>query len=74
MHLPRSAAGQRGPVGAKHDVRIEHREQCREIASARGSEECVNDFALAGEIDFGGDGGAPHATAGTAGELPRRGR
>jgi hypothetical protein len=37
-------------VGSEHDVRVGHREERVEVAVARGSQEGVHDFSLAGAI------------------------
>jgi hypothetical protein len=37
-------------IGADHDVRVEHRKQCLEIAAARSDKKGLDNFPLAGEI------------------------
>jgi hypothetical protein len=59
---------QASAVDAQLDGRIEHGEQPVEVALSRGTEERVDDRALTQEV-AGGFGGAPHSTAGAAGEL-----
>ena len=41
------------PVGAQHDVRVEHGDQRVEVAAASGREERVHDLALVAEIGVG---------------------
>jgi hypothetical protein len=48
--LPRLARRHGCVVGSEHDFRVEHRDERVEVAAARGSEEGVDDFSLAGEI------------------------
>jgi hypothetical protein len=48
--LPRCVRRQGGAVGSEHDVRVEHRDKRVEVSIARGGEEGVDDFSLAGEI------------------------
>src|SRR5215204_5504680 len=73
-HLPRCARRHATAVGSEHDVWVEHRNQRVEVAAARGSEEGVNDFSLAGEIGVGNIGRSPHPAACAARELPCCGR
>jgi len=61
-------------VGAQDDVRVEQREECVEVAVARGGEEGVDDRALAGRIGVGYRCLCLDPAAGAAGELPGRRR
>jgi len=51
-------------VGSENDFRVEQREKCAEVTAARGSEEGVDDFALAGAI------GESASSASCSGSVP----
>jgi hypothetical protein len=74
MNLARCAALYGCAIGAEQDVWVEHREKRVEVTGARGSEEGVDKFALAGEIGVGHRRRSPHPAACAARELPCRGR
>jgi hypothetical protein len=59
-------------VGAEHDVWVEHREKCVELAVARGREERVHDLSLARPIGVGSRGRSLYPAARAAGELSCR--
>jgi hypothetical protein len=56
-------------LSARNDVWVERREQRIEVTAARGSEEGIDNFSLAGEIGVGNRGHSLHPAAGAAGEL-----
>ena len=68
--LPRCSCRDGTAVCSEHDVRVEHRQQRGEVTAARGGEEGVDDFSLAGEIGVGNRGRSPYPAARAAGELP----
>jgi hypothetical protein len=55
-------------VGSDHDVWIENRKKRVEVTAARGSEEGVDNFSLAGEIGVGNLGRSLHPAARAARE------
>jgi len=48
-----SALRHGGGVDPKHDLRVEHREECLHITAPRGGDERIDDLSLAGEIGVG---------------------
>src|SRR3990170_1577312 len=74
VDLPRRAHFHVCAVGSEHDVWVEHREKRLEVTLARGGQEGVDDFSLAGAIGVGSRGRPLHPAARAAGELPGRGR
>ena len=74
MDLRRCAHSHGGRVGPEHDVGMEHGEQRVEVAVARGGQEGVDDFPLAGAIRAGSRGRTLHPAARAARELPGRAR
>ena len=67
----RSDLHRRG-VGLQDDLRVEQLEQCTEVASARGGQECVDDLAAALEAGLGGHIGALDPAPRPARQLPGR--
>src|SRR6266568_7321515 len=61
-------------IGSKHSIWVEHRKKGVEVTTARGSEEGVDYFSLAGEIDVGISGRSLHPPTCAARKLPCRGR
>jgi len=54
--LPRCAGVDGGLVGPEHDVWVEQRQKCDEVAAARGGQEGVDNLALAGAPRLPRDG------------------
>src|SRR6266567_70976 len=61
-------------IGSKHRIWVEHRKKGVEVTTARGSEEGVDYFSLACEIDVGICGRSLHPPTCAARKLPCRGR
>jgi hypothetical protein len=61
-------------VGSEYDVWVEQGEERVEVTTARGSEEGLDYFSLAGEICVGDRGRSLHPAACAACELPCCGR
>ena len=70
VDLPRRAHFHVCAVGSEHDVWVEHREKRLEVTLARGGQEGVDDFSLAGAIGVGNRGRSLYPAAGPAGVLP----
>jgi hypothetical protein len=52
-YIRRPADNQDAAVGSAHHIRVEHLQQCLEVALARGRYEGVDDFALGVEVGIG---------------------
>ncbi len=61
-------------VGSQHDVRVEHRNECIEVATARRGEEGIDDLPLARAVTVGRRRGAFHPPTRPARELAGRRR
>src|SRR6266704_4236946 len=61
-------------IGSEYDIWVEHRKQRVEVTTTRGSEEGVDHFSLACEIDVGICGHPLHPPTCAARKLPCRGR
>jgi hypothetical protein len=71
-HLARCARVYGCGIGSEHDVWVQHREKCGKVTAARGREEGIDNFSLAGAIGVRNRRHSLHPAARAARQLPCR--